>query len=263
MILQRKGHSIWWDSIGSPEKPPVLLIMGLALSARGWDKLPELLSKDFRVLVFDNRGTGKSSRRGFAFRIPDMADDAAAVLDAAGVADAHVFGISMGGMIAQELVLRHPSRVRSLALGCTFGSWRRAKTPAFRTKLDLLLLNMGFVTPARVGRLLVSAEWDAKNPGKVLEWIRAAEKTSLRFAVAQILAVGRHTTLKRLSQIKARTLILSGDADQLIPCANSQTLASAIPGARLQLLKGAGHAFPLEREEEAVQALTEHFSSAG
>ncbi len=258
-VLQRERHFIHYEAYGDASKPPLLLIMGLALSSSAWDRLPELLSAHFRVLVFDNVGTGKSARVGRAYRMRDLADDAAAVLEAAGVQSAHVFGISMGGMIAQELALRHPLRVRSLALGCTFASWRRGKAPSWRTKLDLLLLNLGRVSPKIVGRLLVSSEWHARNPGAALEWLRRAEHTKVRYATAQMLAIARHHTLPRLSQIRAPTLVITGDADRLVPPQNSQVLARSIPGARLLMLPGAGHCFPLEREAETVQALRDHF----
>jgi pimeloyl-ACP methyl ester carboxylesterase len=253
-LLDRGIH---YEVLGDESRPPLLLIMGLAVSSRAWDRLPELLAPHFRVLVFDNRGTGRSSRRGWRYRMRGLADDAAAVIEASGAKSAHVFGISMGGMIAQELAISHPERVRSLALGCTFASWRKSRAPAFRAKLDLLLLNLGILSV--VPRLLVSAEWHAKNPRGALDWFRRAEPTTLRSAFAQILAVGRHDTLARLSQIRAPTLVLSGRADRLIVPSNSEVLARAIPGARLAFLEGAGHAFPLEREEETVQALTDHF----
>jgi len=113
--------------MGSKGAPPLLLIMGLALSARGWGRLARVLSRHFRVVVFDNRGTGRSGRARLGLRMRDLADDAAAVLDAAGIESADVFGISMGGMIAQELALRHPRRVRRLALGLCCRSSSRAR----------------------------------------------------------------------------------------------------------------------------------------
>jgi 3-oxoadipate enol-lactonase len=258
-LVDRGRHTIHYESVGDPAKPPVLLVMGLGLSSRAWDQLPALLSHDFHVLVFDNRGTGRSARVGFAYRIPELADDAAAVIEAARVRTAHVFGISMGGMIAQELAIRHPGRVRSLALGCTFASWRTRTAPSLGTKVDLLLLNLGFVTPARVARILVSAEWHNAHPESAVGWLRRAERTALRFATAQVLAIARHHTLGRLAEIRAPTLVLTGGADRLVPPANSELLARSIPGARLLVLPQAGHVFPLEREEETVRALREHF----
>ena len=258
-VIHRGRHFIDYETHGDPGKPPLLLIMGLALSSRGWDRLPELLSQNFHVLVFDNVGTGKSARVGRAYRMADLADDAASVIEAAGAPSAHVFGISMGGMIAQELALRHPDRVRSLALGCTFASWRKSRAPSWRTKLDLLLLNLGRASPGLIARILVSREWHEENPHSALEWLRRAEHTAARFAAAQMLAIARHHTLPRLSQIRAPTLVVTGSADRLVPPENSKVLAANIPGSRLLVLPGAGHCFPLEREEETVRALTDHF----
>src|SRR5262249_8398486 len=114
--IQRRGHRIHWQSEGSG--PPLLLIMGLRYSSRLWYGAIPALSRHYRVISFDNRGTGK---RGSAWRfeIADLVADAIAVMDAAGVASAHVYGVSMGGGVAMELAMRHPQRVRSLILGCT------------------------------------------------------------------------------------------------------------------------------------------------
>jgi len=258
-LVERGPRSIHYQSIGDPLKPPLLLIMGLGFSSRGWDRLPTLLARDFHVLIFDNLGTGRSGRMGFAYRMPDLADDAAAVIAAAGAPSAHVFGISMGGMIAQELAIGHPGRVRSLALGCTFASWRSRTAPSLGTKIDLLLLNLGLVTPARISRVLVSADWHSAHPDSALRWVRRAERAALRYATAQVLAIARHEALPRLHQIRAPTLVLTGGADKLVPPANSEALARDIPGARLLVFPGAGHVFPLEREAETVSALRQHF----
>ena len=253
---------IHFETHGDRRNPPVLLIMGLALSSKAWERLPHILAERFFVITFDNRGTGRSVRRGVAYRMRQLADDAAAVLDAVGVPSAHVFGISMGGMVAQELALRHPERVLSLALGCTLASWRRGVAPDFRTKWDFFKMHFGRNQEARLGRLLVSPAWHAKNPGKTREWLIRAERTALRFMVAQVLAVTRHNTLKRLWQIRAPTLLMTGSDDRIIPPRNSEMLVDAIPGARLQIFEGAGHCFPIEQEEATVRALTDHFLRA-
>src|SRR5438128_2110773 len=113
----RDGTRIYWTETGAGD--PLLLIMGLGATHEWWYRLAPIVSERFRTIMHDNRGVGRSDVPPGPYSIADMADDAAAVLDAAGVDGAHVFGASMGGMIAQELVLRHPRRVRSLILGCT------------------------------------------------------------------------------------------------------------------------------------------------
>jgi pimeloyl-ACP methyl ester carboxylesterase len=262
MPFANRGSSrIWFETIGDARNPPVLMIMGLAVSSRAWDRLPRILAEDHYVIIFDNRGTGRSTKRGFAYRMRDLADDAAAVLDAAGVTQADVFGISMGGMVAQELVLRHPERVRRLALGATFGSFRHGHRAPLRSVWDLILLNLGFDSAARLARLLLSEEWHARHPGRGVEWIRSAEPTGFRYALAQSAAVMCHHTGSRLRQVKSPTLVITGDADRLVPPANSEWLARTIPGAKYKVLQGAGHVFPLEREAETVAALRAHFSN--
>src|ERR1700752_3522842 len=106
-LVERGRHGLHYETFGDPAKPPVLLIMGLALSSRAWDRLPHLLARDFQVLAFDNRGTGRSGRIGFAHRMSDLAEAALAVMDAAGLGVPHVFFISMGGMVVQELAIRY------------------------------------------------------------------------------------------------------------------------------------------------------------
>ena len=263
-VVDRAGHRIHYEVFGDAASPPLLLIMGLALSSRAWDTLPERLGRSYRVLVFDNRGTGRSWRGGWSFRMRDLADDAAAVLRAASVSEvkdgsggAAVFGISMGGMIAQELALRHPELVSRLVLGATHAGWLRSKKPSLSTLRDLFasIAARDRAKANVVGRYLVSAAWHAQNPRSALEWIKRAERTTLRYALAQMSAIARHAVERRLSQIRVPTLILTGDEDKLVPHQNSQRLAELIPRAQLVILRGAGHAFPLERENEVVAAL--------
>src|SRR5580700_671642 len=116
-FAQNKGAKIYWDEQGTGE--PLLLIMGLSYPSRMWHRSRPVLANSYRTIALDNRGVGQSDVPPGIYSIALMASDAAAVLDAAGVESAHVFGVSMGGMIAQELALQYPSRVRSLILGCT------------------------------------------------------------------------------------------------------------------------------------------------
>src|SRR5271168_4351769 len=115
--VENQGTKIHWDEQG--QGAPVLLIMGLGYASAMWHRTRPVLAQWYRTIAFDNRGVGLSDVPPGPYSIATMASDAAAVLDAAGIASAHVFGVSMGGMIAQEFALQYPQRVRSLILGCT------------------------------------------------------------------------------------------------------------------------------------------------
>src|SRR5271167_3794172 len=116
-FVENKGAKIYWDEQGSGE--PLLLIMGLSYPSYMWHRSRPVLAKHFHTIALDNRGVGQSDAPPGVYSISLMASDAIAVLNAAGIEAAHVFGVSLGGMIAQELALQHPWRVRSLILGCT------------------------------------------------------------------------------------------------------------------------------------------------
>ena len=124
MFVDHSGAKLYWEEHGAGD--PLLLIMGLGASLEAWDRIAPALAKKYRTILFDNRGVGRSDVPPGPYSLETMADDAAAVLDAADVPSAHVMGISMGGMIAQELALRHPRRVRKLILGCTSCGGREA-----------------------------------------------------------------------------------------------------------------------------------------
>jgi 3-oxoadipate enol-lactonase len=257
---ERPGYRIHWQATGPEDAPPLLLIMGLGLGSDAWHELPEHLSRRFRVVVFDNRGVGRSTATRGGFRIRDLADDAAAVLDAAGVAGAGVFGISMGGMIAQELALRHPTRVRALVLGATFGSQLRSHKPHLSVARDLLLTAVAEPSPPRLARILVADEYYAAHPDRFAQWVGRLGRPRRSLARRQLVAIALHETERRLPGIRVDTLVVTGDRDRLVPPGNSRRLARLIPGARFAELSGAGHLFPLERAPDTVRLLVEHFS---
>ncbi|HVE82050.1 MAG TPA: alpha/beta fold hydrolase [Myxococcales bacterium] len=259
-FTERAGHRIWYSTFGDPANPPLLLIMGLAVSSQAWDALPLRLADRFHVITFDNCGTGRSASRKKLFTMIDLADDAEAVLRAAGVERANVFGISMGGMIAQELALRHPARVRALVLGATYSSYLLSAKPGLRSVLDLaaMIARSEHVKQRVVGRLLSTPEFVEANPGVVTGWFARSDHARIPQALAQMWAILRHHTYQRLDQIACPTLVISGDQDRLVPAANSHRLVKLIAGARLEIIPGAGHVFPLEREAETVRLVTEH-----
>jgi 3-oxoadipate enol-lactonase len=260
--VDRGSHRLHYELFGPDDAPPLLLLMGLGLSSRAWDLLPTRLCDRFRVVAFDNRGTGRSSCRPTPFRISHLADDAAAVLDAAEVDHAGVFGISMGGMIALELALRHPDRVSSLALGATYAGWLRSRKPRLGTLASLLV---GAVArkppPDRFAKILVSEEHLACNCEQFRTWFERAEHARPLTAALQVAAVALHATESRITGIRVPTLVITGDGDRIVPPENSYRLAEWIENARLLVFPGAGHCFPVERLEETLEALRDHFGS--
>jgi pimeloyl-ACP methyl ester carboxylesterase len=254
------GTAIYWEEDGQQgqeQRDPVLLIMGLGATLEWWHRLRPVLAARFRTILFDNRGVGRSDVPPAPYSIAQMADDAAAVLDAAGVTRAHVVGISMGGCIAQELVLRHASRVRSLVLGCTSCGGRDA-VPA-DAEVRAALTARASVSREEAMWQMASYTFDASTPREV---IAREFETRLRTTVsnegffAQLQAVRAwEGALPRLHTIAVPTLVIHGETDRLVPPENGRILAEAIPNAQLVMLPRASHIFLTDRFEPARDAI--------
>ncbi len=258
---QRGRHRIAYSLRGGEGLPPLLMIRGLGRTSRHWGRIVHELERTFRLVLLDNRGVGRSGVPLVPFTTRDMADDAAWVLDTLGVARAHVLGISLGGMIAQELALGHSDRVSRLILGCTTPGRRSGK--GVRPGRVLELVAPMRLPPERAiretARLILSESFLAREPEVVDEWVEIARQVppSRRGVLYQLLAAARHEAGDRLARIRMPTLVITGDADRLIDAENSARLARAIPGARLAVLPGAGHDFPTEQPEATAQLISE------
>jgi pimeloyl-ACP methyl ester carboxylesterase len=213
------------------EREPLLLITGFALSSKVFEPVLDLYESRFECIRYETRA-------GLATSMPELAAEAARVLRSRG--SAHVYGISMGGMIAQELALRFPERVRGLVLAGTTPGGPRALRPAAREF-------------AR-GKWLFSPQFRREHPQRVRELLRYFEvRPSALWA--HWWATVYHDTVSRLGQIQAPTLVMHGGADVMSPVGNARLLASKIPAAELVIVPGAGHAFPLERPRESFEAV--------
>jgi pimeloyl-ACP methyl ester carboxylesterase len=236
------GTRIHYEVHGSGE--PVLLIMGLGSNAYGWYRTIPWLSERYEVIAFDNRGTGLSDIPEGAYSIAQMAADAAAVLDATGRKTAHVVGASLGGMIAQRFALTHPERLRSLTLVCTTPGGPNAARPSDAVTAALV---EGGEDPSTVYRgnawFLYGDDTRSRHPERIEEDLEYRSKipTQPTGYFGQLMAAMAHDSWDELPSITAPTLVVHGDADQLVPTANGKLLAERIPGAELVLIPGAGH----------------------
>jgi len=239
---------------------PLLLIMGYRSSSRLWGlAFLESLARRFTVVTFDNRGTGASDKPNAVYTIEMMADDAVGVLDHLRVAQAHVFGVSMGGMIAQELALRHPQRLDRLILGCTTCDGQRATTaslPAYSQLLTLTNLPQEEMLRRR-WNIMLSPTFIRARPDILDELTEQAlaYPTPGYSAVRQAMAIQWFDSSRRLSRILAPTLVVTGSADALIPPLHSHLLADRIPRSTLRILPGAGHGFFWEQPSHLVELL--------
>jgi 3-oxoadipate enol-lactonase len=252
---------LYWESMG--EGDPVLLIMGLGLSGGAWWRTVPVLSRRLRVITFDNRGVGRSRAFSYAYTTEAMADDAVSVLDDLRLDRVHVYGISLGGMVAQQLALRHPERVRSLVLGATNAGGPRASRPdaevvAFlRRRLRMRAEDAARESiPFNYGPRCRSEHFD-----RIEEDIaqRLAHPFSERAYRAQMFAAGLHNCYGRLPRIDVSTLVVHGRHDRMVPVANAHLIAERIPGARLRILDESGHLYPTEEPavEDAIGAFLE------
>jgi pimeloyl-ACP methyl ester carboxylesterase len=248
--------NIYYEVHGKGEA--LVLIMGLGGSSVWWFRQVPVFSQQYRVVAFDNRGTGQSDKPDMPYTMEMMAADVAGLLENIGIKTAHVFGVSMGGMIAQHFAIRYPERVSSLILGCTTCGGPHSLMPDAEAMSALSdIEHMQRQTPEeRVREMLpfiLSQEFINKNERLIEQFIAKVTEyvTPLHGYMRQVEAIMGHDTYERLPEIKVPTLVIAGDADRLVPVENSRLLASRIPRAELVILKKMGHGFWVEAETEA------------
>lgn len=251
--VESNGARIYWEERGGGE--PLLMIMGLGYSLEMWGRVAPALAEHYRVIVFDNRGVGRSDVPPGPYTIAGMAADAEAVLRAAGLERAHVLGVSMGGMIAQEFALAYPERVHSLVLGCTAfgGPHAVSASPAV---IGILFARATMDAEDAI-RAMVPHIYDAGTPRERIEEDLAMRRRTLPTAegyLAQVQAVMSWSSYDRLPQIKAPTLVIHGETDELVPVENGRLIAERIAGAELVLLPSASHIYFTDQPEASLNA---------
>lgn len=237
-----------YDVFGDGE--PLLLIMGFGMSGAGW--LPSLpFFTGFKCIYFDNRGTGLSDKPEGIYTVEAMADDASNLLRALGIAKAKVFGVSMGGMIAQELVLRHPEQVNKVVLGCTMAGGPTAKMAAPEILEKLMTAQKMMPTdPDKAFDILLPvlmpAEFVAEHPELkqvMVAGVKMVPPTPPETADRALAGIQQFDAYNRLGQIKCPVLIAHGEKDVLVLPENAKLIKSKIPQAELYMIPNAGHAF--------------------
>jgi 3-oxoadipate enol-lactonase len=258
-VTRPDGAEIAWYDEGSGF--PVLLVMGLAYPAAAWFRQVPVLAERHRVLTVDNRGAGGSAGApGAPYTVELMADDCLAVLDAAGVDQAHVVGISMGGLMAQELALSHPERVRSLTLmashpGTAHGVWPQEMQEFMAARLAMPAeeraeFSIPFNYHPSTARELIEEDWR----------VRAAGTADVVGYAAQG-GTALWSGYDRLPSMTVPTLVLHGAVDRLCVPGNAEVLAERIPNAKLVLVEGANHLLTTDRADEVNRELLAWFAA--
>jgi len=260
------GTRLYYEEHGRGE--PLLLITGFTISSAVFEPVLDAYGAQFRCLIYDNRGSGRSGAPVRPTSMAELAADAAGLMRAAGVESAHAYGLSMGGMIAQELAIRFPERVRGLVLGGTSPGGPRAARPTLR---ELQALGGAAAGGWRDGerswlaRWLFSDEFRRDHPERVRELLPlfGRHRATPQGLWAHWWASVYHDTASRLHRIQAPTLVMHGERDAMAPIANARLLAQLIPDAELAVVPGAGHAYLLERSEASLALLTEWLARRG
>jgi 3-oxoadipate enol-lactonase len=226
---------------------PLLMIMGLSFSLLDWGKkFTELLAQNYQLILFDNRDAGLTSQSTRPYSIIDMADDAAGLLEALKIPKADVFGISMGGAIAQQFALKYPNKLKNLILGCTMAGGTCSQFGDISGFMNGDLLELLF-TPTFIKNNHQELEEFLKQTAPLHSQGEALQR--------QLQAFTTHNTCDTLSNIKAHTLILTGDKDIAIPATNSDVMAKKIPNAKLEVIADAAHGFSYSHADTTAQLI--------
>jgi 3-oxoadipate enol-lactonase len=259
-------HELHYERGGSGE--PLLMIQGMSGTHVAWGE-PFLapLRESFDVIAFDNRGIGLSAPIDGPFTIVEMAEDAAGLLDELGIESTHVVGISMGGMIAQDLALAHPERLRSLTLGCTYCGGPGSQ---LMPRENVEILAAGMMSGDRDKAIRASYEVNLSPAFRADEGhyatfheMATSVPAAKRTIELQAQAIFGHDTSARLGEISTPTLIVHGTDDGVLPYPNGELIASLMPQALFETLEDVGHMFWWEQPERSAELVREHALAAG
>ncbi len=244
---------------------PLIFFSGLSGGSWSWFMQVPYFKDRYKVIVFDNRGAGRSSKPPGPYSMVDLANDAVSILDHLNFESVYVVGVSMGGMIAQQFALLFPERVRAMVLGCTHCGKSRRVAPSPEV-LETLMKNDGLSHEEIIDKnipLLFNPTFVKDNPDIIKQYKKAslsAPPQPLDAFNAQLAAIQGFDVCEELTTIPHRVLIFTGTEDILVPPENSRILKELIPDSTLIEFEGAGHAIHIERADEFNRKTDEFFS---
>jgi 3-oxoadipate enol-lactonase len=246
VLTRPDGVRLYHELHGAGDAPPLILLEGMGGDIPGWRRNIPVLARALRLIAYDFRGNGNSDEPPGLVTMATFVEDTVALLDALGIERAHVYGQSFGGMVAQEMALTTPERLRTLILGCTHAGPRHA----VRSKSSK-------VPKGQPWRAMYAPGFPDRHPEHVAEDLRigAAQPSHPEGGRRQWEAMQGFDSYERLPSIRVPTLILHGSEDQAISPENARVLAERIPDAELVLLEGAGHLYHSEQAEAADAAV--------
>jgi 3-oxoadipate enol-lactonase len=253
------GTRIHYEVTGRPGATPILMIQGLGASKNAWNLQRIAMATRFRSISLDNRGAGRSDKPKQPFTLEQMADDAIAVLDAAGVETAHVVGASMGGVISQIIAVKYPDRVRSLTLVCTAcrnHPWRQELLQSWAQTAE----EKGMIEVGKEAAQWVMSPRSFRRLVPAFTWMGPLAALRPRHSfVSQIQAIldTREDLVDELSSITAPTMVIVGNQDILTPRGDSEEIAERIPNAELVVISGAAHGLMMEHSTTFNKILIE------
>ena len=257
------GLKLFYEIEGDGE--PVVLIPGFAAGRWIWFKQTADLARNFRVIIFDPRGVSASDKPEGSQSIGLLADDVAHLLQSIGIESAHIVGASFGGFVAQEFALKYPAMTRRLVLCCTSFGGPNHVAPALET-LAALASTKGLNSEERMRANLLLAFTPEYVQTQVAEvdrvvHLRATNEVPEHIYLSQLQAAMSFNAESRVEQIASLTLVLSGDADVIVPVKNSLNLAAKIPGATLCIIHGGSHTFFIEQAREFNNIITDFLAT--
>ncbi|MCS6936050.1 MAG: alpha/beta hydrolase [Candidatus Bipolaricaulota bacterium] len=247
--VRANGIQLYYEAHGTGE--PLLLIAGIGYGTWLWFKQIPALAPHYHLIAFDNRGAGRSDKPDEEYTVALLAQDAYELLRALGISRAHIFGVSLGGFIAQQLALDHPELVKSLVL-CSTSFGGPHMIPPKGEVLQFMAFGAGKETFQYGLELAFSGEYLQQHPDEIAQLTRPMRRNPQpRYAyLRQLMAPLNFCSEDRLSEIHCPVLIMAGEDDPVVPAENSRRLAAKLPQAQWKIFPGTRHLFFIERADE-------------